>query len=144
MRSLPVWAAVENVCKKRESVVEVPTIQLFLFRFLGQTAALHCVDASSILLSLDWLRQEARLLALSNPLTVPAVTVNVHRFEVINGREYRIEVLSVGVGKWRAQLSRTPGGSAATMPFYGSTPDEAAGQLSRWLSLAHGKPRPQL
>ena len=135
----------EKMCNERESVVEVPTIHIFLFRFLRQTAALHCVDASSIVLSLDCRREEARLHALSNPLTVPAITVNVHRFdEVINGREYRIEVLSVGVGKWRAQLSRIPGGSAATMPFYGSTPDEAAGQLSRWLSLAHGKPRPQL
>jgi hypothetical protein len=71
--------------------------------------------------------------------------VNLHRFqEVINGREYRIEVSPVGTGKWRAQLARIPGGSAATMPFYGSTPGEAAGQLSRWLSLAHGRPRPQL
>jgi hypothetical protein len=125
--------------------VEVPTIQVFLFQFLRQTAALHCVDASSILLSLDCLRQEARLHAPSTHLVLPAITVNVHSFdEVINGRAYHIDVLPVGVGKWRAQLSRIPGGSAATMPFYGSTPDEAAGQLSRWLSLAHGKPRPQL
>jgi hypothetical protein len=71
--------------------------------------------------------------------------VNLHRFqEVINGREYRIEVSPVGSGKWRAQLARLPGGSAATMPFYGSTPVEAAGQLSRWLALAHGSTRPQL
>ncbi len=135
----------EKLWKKGVSVVEVRTIQDFLFQFLRQSAALHCVDASSIVLSLDCRHEEARLHALSNPLTLPAITVNVHRFdEVINGREYRIEVLSVGIGKWRAQLSRIPGGSAATMPFYGSTPDEAAGQLSRWLSLAHGKPRPQL
>jgi len=64
----------------------------------------------------------------------------VHRFEeVINGREYLIEVSSVGLGKWRAQIKRTPGGSAALMPFYGSTPDEAAQQLSRWLALAHSR-----
>jgi hypothetical protein len=25
------------------------------------------------------------------------------------------------------------------MPFYGKTPDEAAGQLSRWLALLHGQ-----
>jgi hypothetical protein len=63
----------------------------------------------------------------------------VHRFEeVINGREYLIEVSNVGLGKWRAQIKRTPGGSAALMPFYGSTPDEAARHLSRWLALAHG------
>jgi hypothetical protein len=65
--------------------------------------------------------------------------VNVHRFaESINGRDYLIEVSSVGADKWRAQIARVPGGSAALMPFYGKTPDEAAGQLSRWLALAHG------
>ncbi len=64
--------------------------------------------------------------------------VNVHRFEeTINGRDYLIEVSSVGAGKWRAQIARTPGGSAALMPFYGTTPDEAAVKLSRWLSIAH-------
>ena len=65
--------------------------------------------------------------------------VNVHRFaENINGRDYVIEVSSVGADKWRAQIARVPGGSAALMPFYGKTPGEAAGQLSRWLALAHG------
>jgi hypothetical protein len=68
--------------------------------------------------------------------------VNVHRFEeVINGREYLIEVSSVGFNKWRAQIARVPGGSAALMPFYGKTPDEAARQLSRWLSIANGQGR---
>jgi hypothetical protein len=63
----------------------------------------------------------------------------VHRFEeVINGREYLIEVSSVGLGKWRAQIARVPGGCAALMPFYGKTPDEAANHLSRWLALLHG------
>jgi hypothetical protein len=71
--------------------------------------------------------------------------VNVHRFEeVINGREFKIEVSPVAPDKWRAQLARLPGGSAATMPFYGKTPDEAAGLLSRWLYLAHGNVRRQL
>jgi hypothetical protein len=66
--------------------------------------------------------------------------VNVHRFEeTINGRGYLIEVSSVGADKWRAQIARVPGGSAALMPFYGKTPLEAATQLSRWLSLAHGQ-----
>jgi hypothetical protein len=67
----------------------------------------------------------------------------VHHFdEIINGREYHIEVSSVGLGKWRAQIARSPGGSAALMPFYGKTPDEAAKQLSSWLALAHGQSRP--
>ncbi|HEX6973332.1 MAG TPA: hypothetical protein VF147_02960 [Vicinamibacterales bacterium] len=71
--------------------------------------------------------------------------MNQHRFEeTINGRAYKIEVSNVGRNQWRAQIARVPGGSAATMPFYGKTPDEAAGQLSRWLLLAHGQTRSQL
>ena len=67
-----------------------------------------------------------------------AITVTVRRFEeIINGREYLIEVAEVGVDRWRAQIARVPGGSAALMPFYGSTPDEAAHQLSQWLIRAH-------
>ena len=63
----------------------------------------------------------------------------MHHFEeAINGRVYLIEVSHVGSGRWRAQIKRTPGGSAALMPFYGETPDAAAAQLSRWLTLAHG------
>ena len=64
----------------------------------------------------------------------------MHRFEqIINGREYRIEVSCVGLGKWRAQIARLPGACTALMPFYGKTPDEAAGHLSRWLGLLHGR-----
>lgn len=65
--------------------------------------------------------------------------MTVHRIkEIINGREYFIEVSNVGADKWRAQIRRTPGGCCAMMPFYGATPDEAAAQLSRWLALANG------
>lgn len=68
-----------------------------------------------------------------------------HRFEeTINGRAYHIEVSNVGRNQWRAQIARTPGGSTAMMPFYGKTPDEAAEHLTRWLSIAHGQPRPAL
>jgi hypothetical protein len=66
-----------------------------------------------------------------------------HRFEEhINGRAYLIEVSCIGINQWRAQIARTPGGSAALMPFYGKSPDEAAQHLSRWLSLLHGTPQP--
>lgn len=62
----------------------------------------------------------------------------VHRFEeTINGREYLIEVAPVDENRWRAHLVRVPGGPTALMPFYGSTPDEAARHLSNWLALAH-------
>ena len=71
--------------------------------------------------------------------------MTLHRFEeTINGRAYKIEVSNVGRDQWRAQIARTPGGSAATMPFYGKTPVEAAHLLSRWLLLAHGQTRSQL
>jgi hypothetical protein len=71
--------------------------------------------------------------------------VNVHRFEeTINGREYHIEVLAVNPTTWRAQIVRVHGGSRALMPFYGRTPDEAAKQLSRWLTLAHARTTPQV
>jgi hypothetical protein len=68
--------------------------------------------------------------------------VNQHRYEeTINGRPYLIEVSNVGRNQWRAQIARTPGGSAALMPFYGATPDEAAGLLARWLGIAGGRGR---
>jgi hypothetical protein len=73
------------------------------------------------------------------------VTAIVHRFEeTINGRAYHIEVQAVTAGQWRAQIARVPGGSRALMPFYGRTPDEAARQLSRWLTLAHARSTPQV
>ena len=63
--------------------------------------------------------------------------MTVHRFEeTIDGRAYQIEVTRVS-NRWRAQLRRTPGMPTALMPFYGQTPDEAAQQLIKWLSLAH-------
>jgi hypothetical protein len=64
-------------------------------------------------------------------------TVTVHRFEeTIGGRAYLIEVMPVS-NRWRAQLLRAPGVPTAMMPFYGPTPDEAARQLTDWLSLAY-------
>ena len=56
--------------------------------------------------------------------------------EIINGRAYVIEALAVGPDRWRAQIARKPGATTAVMPFYGSTPDEAAHQLSGWLTRA--------
>ena len=63
--------------------------------------------------------------------------MTVHRFEeTIGGRAYHIEVTPVS-NRWRAQLCRMPGVPTAMMPFYGQTPDEAARQLTNWLTLAH-------
>jgi len=56
--------------------------------------------------------------------------------ETINGRVYVIEVSAVARDRWRAQIARLPGGRAALMPFYGVTADEAASQLTGWLTRA--------
>jgi hypothetical protein len=65
---------------------------------------------------------------------MPAHVIIIH--EVINGRPYAIEVLRVGGDRWRAQLNRK-GATTALMPFYGPTPDAAAGQLTVWLNRAN-------
>ncbi len=62
----------------------------------------------------------------------------VHRFEEsIAGRAYLIEVAAVSKDRWRACIVRRPGVPTALMPFYGTTPDEAARSLSEWLTRAH-------
>jgi hypothetical protein len=62
--------------------------------------------------------------------------VTVHRYEEeIAGRLYLIEVAPVSPTQWRAQIARRPGMPTSLMPFYGQTPDEAARELSKWLSL---------
>jgi len=61
-----------------------------------------------------------------------------HRFErIIAGRNYLIEVAQVDEKRWRAHLLKLPGVPAAMMPFYGTTPDEAASNLTDWLDRAH-------
>ncbi|MDQ2704974.1 MAG: hypothetical protein M3Y43_07405 [Pseudomonadota bacterium] len=73
-------------------------------------------------------------------MSLPCTPSNIIRFnEQIHGRSYVIEVLPVGRSQWRAQIARS-GGATAVMPFYGTTPDEAARLLSVWLNRA-GKPR---
>ncbi len=64
--------------------------------------------------------------------------MTTHRYqEVIGGRVYHIEAAPVRANKWRAHIVRIPGMPTALMPFYGSTPDEAARQLTAWLIRAH-------
>jgi len=60
--------------------------------------------------------------------------------QTIHGRSYVIEVRPVSADRWRAQIARAPGGMTSLMPFYGTTPDEAAQLLAGWLSRA-GDPR---
>ena len=62
--------------------------------------------------------------------------MTVHHYEKeIAGRTYQIEVSPVSATRWRAQIARRPGMPTSLMPFYGQTPDEAARELSKWLSL---------
>ncbi len=64
----------------------------------------------------------------------------VHRFEEsIGGRPYLIEVAPVSTDRWRAYIVRIPGVPTALMPFYGRTPDEAAQQLTDWLTKAYAR-----
>ena len=64
----------------------------------------------------------------------------VHRFEEsIGGRPYLIEAVAVSKDRWRAYIVRIPGVPTALMPFYGSTPIEAAHQLCEWLARAHAR-----
>lgn len=66
--------------------------------------------------------------------------MTTHHIETtIAGHAYQIEVASVG-SRWRARLRRRAGMPTAMMPFYGATPEEAADQLTNWLTLAHHPP----
>jgi hypothetical protein len=71
------------------------------------------------------------------------MNISVRRFEQeIAGHHYVIEASPVAADRWRAQIARRPGVPSALMPFYGTTADEAASMLVRWLSLAHRVPVP--
>jgi len=64
--------------------------------------------------------------------------VNTRCFEEqIAGRTYVIEVRAVDASRWRAQLASRPGMPVSLMPFYGPTPERAAEELSRWLTLVY-------
>jgi hypothetical protein len=76
------------------------------------------------------------LFRYDEPLQSTPSAVTVHLYEEnIAGRTYQIEVSPVSASRWRAQIARRPGMPTSLMPFYGQTPDEAARELSKWLSL---------
>lgn len=58
----------------------------------------------------------------------------------INGRVYRIEVALVS-RRWRARVVNKYGGPTALMPFYGTTAEDAARDLSGWLARVHRSPQ---
>ena len=68
------------------------------------------------------------------------MTTALHRFEEsIGGRPYLIEVAPVSKDRWRAYIVRIPGVPTALMPFYGETPEAAAGGLLEWLTRAYAR-----
>ena len=83
---------------------------------------------------------ELTALQTTTQLFATPVTSAVHRFEEsIAGRPYLIEVSAVSKDRWRAYIVRIPGIPTALMPFYGSTPVEAARLLCDWLTRAHAR-----
>ena len=71
--------------------------------------------------------------------TIVTSHVAIQLFEEhIAGRTYQIEVSPVSAERWRAQIVRRPGIQTSLMPFYGKTPEDAARELSNWLSLVSG------
>jgi hypothetical protein len=83
------------------------------------------------------IRRPSPLRFAAGPQTVHTA---VHRFEeTIGGRAYQIEVAPIDTDRWRAYIVRVPGVPTALMPFYGVTPDEAAGNLRQWLTRAHSR-----
>ena len=86
-------------------------------------------------------RDPLRLIAAHSSVeSIDSVTAAVHRFEEsIAGRPYLIEVANVSKDRWRAYIVRIPGVPTALMPFYGTTPADAAHQLCEWLTRAHAR-----
>ena len=134
-------SSVEDVLKSCVSLVKNPTtFKHFLpesFEVLGGSELL---TASSRIPSLDGICERDRILRSLDGLPQLQRVGNVtsHRFEeIINGRLYEIEVSAVQSDRWRAYLVSLNGGTTALMPFYGSTPLEAAELLIGWLTRAH-------
>ena len=76
--------------------------------------------------------------SVRNSVAVPSVIPVKHRYEQhIAGRTYHIDVLPISQSRWRAEIARLPGMPTSLMPFYGTTPEEAAAELSRWLALVY-------
>ena len=79
------------------------------------------------------------MICLLHVIQSSLLKLTIHHYEEqIAGRTYQIEVSLVSAERWRAQIARLPGMPTSLMPFYGTTPEEAAQELSKWLSLVSG------
>jgi hypothetical protein len=106
------------------------------FRRKKHALFLSCASSYGASLALIVLRDHNRHPAVTHVTSTPTLV----RFEdTINGRPVVIEVSSVGRDRWRAQIVRMPGGRTALMPFYGTTAEQAAENLSGWLTRASKK-----
>ena len=115
-----------------EFPVDGSTTKIFSAARASQEFSTAVLSALSSPASLDHRPQEHRIQCF--------VTAAVHRFEEsIAGRDYLIEVANVSKDRWRAYIVRIPGVPTALMPFYGTTPAEAAHQLCEWLTRAHAR-----
>ena len=129
---------VENLCTNRALPVDGLSEKRKVRVFPCETRALLLSCASSYCASLApiVLRPHNRHPAVTPVTSTPTLV----RFEdTINGRPVVIEVSSVGRDRWRAQIVRMPGGRTALMPFYGTTAEQAAENLSGWLTRASKK-----
>jgi hypothetical protein len=132
----------------RAKPVEGRTAKKYLEPYARRPSETRAVREPSRLASLDRAEQVRKIgrtfpqQVLTHQRRTP-LSIVVHRFEEsIGGQVYLIEVSPVSTDRWRAQIARLPGVPTAMMPFYGRTPDEAARQLSRWLTRAHEHAHP--
>ena len=127
----------------RVNPVDEATTKFFFGAPLPEISAARDVRALSYVASLDHSRARHRISGARYPkklFSATSVNHDVHRFEQsIAGRPYLIEVAAVAKDRWRAYIVRVPGMPTALMPFYGRTPNEAAEQLSAWLTRAHAR-----
>src|SRR5947208_2796189 len=116
--------------------------KFILRQIFGKMPRQHTVQQPSSTASLVYLLATRKIHATPSSLCQKIVTAT-HRFEeLIAGRAYIIEVAAVATDRWRAYIVRVPGVPTALMPFYGRTPDEAAHQLSAWLTRAYDRTSP--
>jgi hypothetical protein len=133
--------AVENLWMIGEFPVHESTAEFFFAAPFREIVPMGAVYALSRSASRDRRGPKRRMSApKTTQLFATPVTSAVHRFEEsIAGRPYLIEVAAVSKDRWRAYIVRIPGIPTALMPFYGSTPVEAARLLCDWLTRAHAR-----
>jgi hypothetical protein len=133
---------VEKLCIGRENLVEKTTERFFFDEKSRESFSAALWMRASYVPSLVFESSTGKMppsiFDAQHTGSPASWTVLSQRFHtIIAGREYTIEVTRVDDNRWRAQIVKLPGIPTALMPFYGSTPDDAAAQLSEWLTRAH-------